>query len=145
MKKQKAISELIDIYEEREARGLKELRWAFPLSGTLQHPGNVTVLPRKKGYVISFRNDARKKFKLDQVIFAIEDDRLYFSEHEKGYKFMKNSGTKEEIRTRRDLGEFVGDYFLRYDEALKLYYIDRSNKDADKVNIDRYFDAREGG
>jgi len=102
-------------------------------------------LSKKKGspeythVSFTFRNDIEKIFlgQVEYVQFCVYKNRIFFrpAESTVGYKLYKASSTCANKYTRfpkfSGAIEFVGDYELKYDDFLELYYIEKEVEDGD--------------
>lgn len=88
--------------------------------------------PKEKNMNVSMKMDFwRKMGAPDSVACGIDTDtgRVYFREDNKGYR-VGRSGSKTRCYFKIPFihPEFVGDYPVRFDRGLQLFYVDKKDK-----------------
>ena len=95
-----------------------------------------------KDISIRFKNDSWKNFKESRLQFAILENRLYFrgtdtdgiklshpTNKPEGIHMVKLNGA---IPQAEQLKKFAGNYELKLDKMLKLYYVERESEDSEE-------------
>ncbi len=131
-----------EIMDEIRAERLKQLKWIekqrtgnVPVSSKDVYIGIVKSNHRSgKGISIAFRNSCYKKITdTNRLVIAPMEKRIYLrSADERGYKL----GTNDKRTASAYISmpcwdkceEYTGDYDLKYDEFLGLYYIEKEDK-----------------
>lgn len=131
-----------EIMNEIKAERLKQLKWIEK-----QRMGNIPVSHKDvyigivksnhksgKGVSIAFRNLCHKKITdTGKIVIAPMEKRIYLKgAGEKGYKLgindKRTSSAYASMPCWDKCDDFVGDYDLKYDEFLGLYYIEKEDK-----------------
>lgn len=91
---------------------------------------------KRKHISITFRNDVEQLITSDgdRIVTAISKNRVYFKADERGYKLSrhKRDSSNKTIQTKilfqEEYLNFIGDYSLKYDDFLEMYYVEKENR-----------------
>lgn len=123
--------------EKRRIEKISSLEWDFKKK-IFQGNNNIDDIAISKvklgkkyghGIVIRFENEVEKIIDPEggeYIATCIEKNRIYFMPHRGGYKICRNK-CKPYIRHTfyEKYSSFLGTYELKYDEGLRLYFIER--------------------
>lgn len=91
---------------------------------------DILISHTKTGVRITIRNSNLKEF--DRISFATDENKLYFIDFSDGYKlrYSPNSITNRYVTLKSEYAfnffkKFEGDFDLKYDVELDMYYIER--------------------
>lgn len=110
---------------------LDSIEWQGKKKKFNKGDSDVTITVGKDGrYKFTFRNEIWKCItNTDYVVFAPCKGRMFFKESDSrnGYKLCISGPTPNRYMFTTIMGDtdFIGDYELKYDDFLELYYIER--------------------
>lgn len=118
---------------------MDRLEWQKPKRGSYPRKGrdlSITKHTTKKGtrYRLAFLETGWRRFSGNnkfRLAYAVDNNRLYFQKTEDGYSLIPcpTGGTSCYFSAQNDMLEgFLGQYFLIYDDELKLWYVSQNDR-----------------
>ncbi len=109
---------------------ISKFDWQTPSRGYSRGNEDVRITVGKdKKMKITLRNDTWELIsQTDYIEFAVCKNRILFREaKDKGYKMVKSGETPSRyvFTSLKGCDGFIGDYELKYDDFLELYYVEK--------------------